>query len=156
MVGRQRLSKYRIWIQLSLFPALVLLVALAAASKPISLVLFAATLAVGGALGRYGIRTTEFKPVPGNLYYAPNAYLGIALSLLFVLRVAYRVLEVSTSEPGVSHGATEFARSPLTLAVFGLLAGYYISYAVGLTVWRARVLKAKRLRLQAERNDPDA
>ena len=156
MVGRQRLTRYRLWIQLTLFPALVLLVALAAASKPMSLLLLAAGLAAGGGLGRYGIKTTEFKPVPGNLYYTPNAHLGIALSVLFLLRIAYRFFEVYAGEPGTNHGATEFARSPLTLAVFGLLAGYYISYAIGLAIWRARVLKAKRLRLAAGQGDRDA
>ena len=45
------------------------------------------------------------------------------------------------------------AQSPLTLFVFGLLAGYYISYAVGLSLWRAKVLRAKRLRLEGEPGD---
>lgn len=153
MVGRQRLSKYRLWIQLTLFPALVLLIAIAASSNPVSLVVLAAFLAAGAALGRYGIRTTEFQPVPGNLFYTPNAHLGIALSVLFVLRIAYRFLEVYTADPGVRHGAADFARSPLTLVVFGLLAGYYISYAIGLALWRARILKAKRLRLEREQRD---
>jgi hypothetical protein len=45
------------------------------------------------------------------------------------------------------------ARSPLTLAVFGLVAGYYISYAIGLARWRFRVLRAKREREAAK---PDA
>ena len=32
------------------------------------------------------------------------------------------------------------------LAVFGVLAGYYIVYAIGLVRWRSRVLRAKRER----------
>jgi hypothetical protein len=54
--------------------------------------------------------------------------------------------------PSTQHSATEFARSPLTLAVFGLLAGYYIGYAIGLMRWRARVFHAKKAR-EAEKND---
>lgn len=153
MVGRQRLTKYRLWIQLSLFPTLVVLVALAASSSPRSLLAFGVSLLAGAALGRYGLRTTRFQPEPGNLFYTPNAHLGIALSLLFALRVVYRLLEVYAIEPGTSRGASEFARSPLTLFAFGLLAGYYISYAVGLALWRARVLKAKRLRLRREQDE---
>jgi hypothetical protein len=42
------------------------------------------------------------------------------------------VYEVISAGPA----AAAFARSPLTLAVFGLLAGYYIAYAVGLLHWR--------------------
>jgi hypothetical protein len=30
--------------------------------------------------------------------------------------------------------------------VFGLLAGYYIGYAIGLLRWRARVMRVKRAR----------
>ncbi len=33
-------------------------------------------------------------------------------------------------------------RSPLTLAVFGLIAGYYMTYALGLVRWRNLVLRA--------------
>ena len=35
----------------------------------------------------------------------------------------------------------EFAHSPLTLSIFGLLAGYYIAYAIGLVRWRFAVKK---------------
>jgi hypothetical protein len=154
MVGRQRLTKYRLWIQLSLFPALVVLVALAASSNVNALASFGLSLAGGAVLGRYGLGKTTFEAVPGKLFYTPNAHLGIALSVLFVLRIAYRVMEVYVLAPSLSHGSSEFAQSPLTLFVFGLLAGYYISYAVGLALWRARVLRAKRLRLEAEPGEP--
>ena len=150
MVGRQRLTKYRLRIQLTLFPSLVVLIALGAAARPAALLALAASLAVGALLGRYGIRTTRFEAVPGNLFYTPNAHLGIALSTLFVLRIAYRLLEVYALQPSVGRSGAEFARSPLTLFVFGLLAGYYISYAVGLAAWRAGVLAAKRRRIEAE------
>jgi len=154
MVGRQRLTKYKLWIQLSLFPALVVLVAVAASSNPKALAAFALSLAGGALLGRYGLRWTTFEAVPGNLFYTPNAPLGIALSVLFILRIAYRLIEVYVLAPTLDHGSSEFAQSPLTLFVFGLLAGYYISYAVGLSLWRAKVLRAKRLRLEGEPGDP--
>jgi hypothetical protein len=32
----------------------------------------------------------------------------------------------------------EFATSPLTLFIFGLLAGYYMTYAFGLLAWRRK------------------
>jgi len=32
----------------------------------------------------------------------------------------------------------EFVTSPVTLVIFGVLAGYYISYALGLLAWRKR------------------
>jgi hypothetical protein len=75
---------------------------------------------------------------PEGLFYTPNAHLGIALSLLFVGRILYRLFEVYLIAPGMPNEVGDFARSPLTLAVFGLLAGYYIRYAVGLVRWRFR------------------
>jgi hypothetical protein len=33
----------------------------------------------------------------------------------------------------------DFVRCPLTVAIFGTLAGYYVTYAIGLLRWRRRV-----------------
>jgi hypothetical protein len=63
-------------------------------------------------------------------------------------------VEVFVLAPEVPHGLHDFARSPLTLGVFGLLAGYYIAYAVGLLRWRFAVLAAKRRREAAEADAP--
>ena len=145
MIGRQRLSKYRAPITLVIFSVLVVLVALPSLSHPDRLVWLLFALGVGFALGLFGLKRTGFEAIPRQgLFYTPNAPLGIALSLLFVARIAYRLYEVYVIDPTAPRSASEFVQSPLTVAVFGLLAGYYISYAVGLARWRARVLRAKR------------
>jgi hypothetical protein len=59
--------------------------------------------------------------------------------------------------PGPTAGgpsAQDFARSPLTLGVFGLLAGYYVGYAIGLTRWRMQVMRRKREREAAAQASP--
>jgi hypothetical protein len=150
MVGRQRLSRVRPWITLAIFPALVILLSFAAWPHLERLGLLLAGLGLGALLGRFGLGKTRFEATPTGLFYTPNAHLGIALSLLFVARIIYRVVEVYAVEPDVPHGAHDFASSPLTLAVFGLLAGYYIAYAIGLVRWRLRVLRAKRQRESAQ------
>ena len=147
MIGRQRLSKYRGPVTLIIFPALVLLVALPSLAHPTHLGWLAFALCCGAALGRFGLRRTQFEVVPGvGFFYTPNAHLGIALSSLFVARIGYRLIEVFILAPTVPRSAVEFAQSPLTLFAFGLPAGYYISYAIGLVLWRARVLRAKAAR----------
>lgn len=146
LVGRQRLSKVRPWITLSIFPALIGLLAFAAWPHPERLAWLAGGLAGGWLLALYGLSKTRFDPTPQGLFYTPNAHLGVALSLLFVGRIVYRLLEVLVLEPGLPRGTLEFAQSSLTLSVFGLLAGYYIGYAIGLVRWRARVMRAKRQR----------
>lgn len=146
MVGRQRLSKVRPWITLAIFPTLIVLLLLAARTHPERLVLFAVSLGCGVALGVYGFGKTKLEPTKQGLFYTPNAHLGIALSLLFLGRIIYRFIEVYAIEPHLPHGIKDFARSPITLGVFGLLAGYYVSYAIHLLRWRWRVLAAKRAR----------
>jgi hypothetical protein len=153
MVGRQSLSPIRPWITLVIFPALILLLCYAAHSHLERLWWLAAGLSLGSLLGVFGLSKTRFEPTPQGFFYTPNAHLGIALSLLFVARIIYRIVEVYSIEPTVPHGIEDFARSSLTLAVFGLLAGYYIAYAIGLLRWRFRVLRTKR---QRETLEPDA
>lgn len=149
MVGRQRLSRVRPWVTLILFPTLAVLLAFASFTHVERLALLVTGLAVGGALAIYGLRKTEFEPTPQALFYTPNAHLGIALSLLFVGRIIYRFIEIYVINPSATHTTADFARSPLTLAVFGLLAGYYVGYAIGLVRWRASVFRAKALRENA-------
>lgn len=147
LVGRQRLSKYRAPVTLVVFPLLLVLVALPSLHRPSNLLALAAALACGAALGVFGLRRTRFEAIAGQgLFYTPNAHLGIALSLVFVARLAYRFVEVFVLAPAVPRSAGEFAQGPLTLSVFGLLAGYYVSYAIGLLRWRIRVLRAKKAR----------
>lgn len=157
LVGRQRLSRVRPWITLILFPTLVLLIAAASFAHPARLFWLVVALACGGALGVFGLRHTRFEAIRGEgLFYTPHAHLGIALSLLFVARIGYRLYEVTLIDPQMPRSAGEFARSPLTILLFGLLAGYYISYAVGLARWRARVMRAKREREEAADRSCDA
>ena len=146
MIGRQRLSRLRPRITLTLFPALSLLLVWAAHAHPERLLLLGAGLAAGAVLSLHGLRLTKFEAVPGALYYTPHTWLGVALSLLFVARIAYRLAEVYLLEPAAPHTLEDFGRSPLTLAVFGLLAGYNIGYAIGLVRWRRSVLRRKRER----------
>lgn len=141
MVGRQRLSRVRPWITLTVLSLIIVLFALATLAHPERLVWLVAGLVCGGALAVYGLRMTKFEPTPQGLFYTPNAHLGIALSLLFIGRIAHRLVEMYALGTAPQPGGIDFARSPLTLAVFGLLAGYYIGYAAGLLRWRFAMMQ---------------
>ncbi len=132
MVGRQRLSRMRPWITLTIFPALLLFLAWLAHDRTDALAWMVGALPAGALLARYGLSRTLFEATPSGFFYTPHAPLGIALSVLFAGRILYRVYEVVSAGPA----AADFTSSPLTLAVFGLLAGYYIAYAIGLVRWR--------------------
>ena len=143
MIGRQRLSRVRPWITLAIFSIVLVLLAYAARAHVERLEWMAAGFAAGGLLAAYGLRLTRFEPTPEGLFYTPNAYLGIALSLLFFGRLLYRVAEVYTITSAASPTPPSFGSSSLTLAVFGLIAGYYVTYATGLMLWRNRELRAQ-------------
>jgi len=132
LVGRQRLSRVRPWITITVFPLLALLLALAARSRPERLGFLAGGLVAGACLGVYGLKRTRFETTPQGIFYTPDLHLGIALSLLFFGRIAYRVFEVYALRSAAPNDFSGFAASSLTLGVFGLLAGYYVRYAVGL------------------------
>jgi len=134
LVGRQRLSRVRPWVSVTLFPALVLLLGVAALARPEAIAALVAGLVAGAALGTWGLKLTKFERTPEGPFYTPNMHLGIALSLLLAGRILYRLGQVYL---GFSTGDTsmDFARSPITLAIFGTLAGYYIRYAIGLIAW---------------------
>jgi len=134
LVGRQRLSPVRPWFTLVLFPLLLCALGLVSMSHPATLGALAAGLVLGIGLGIYGHRMTRFEATPQGLFYTPNAHLGLALSLLFIGRVAYRLFQIFALEQGGN--PNDFSSSPITLAIFGMLAGYYTAYAAGLLRWK--------------------
>ncbi len=145
LVGRQRLTRVRPWLTATLFPLLALVVLVAAGIHPPRAAAEVAGLAIGIALGVWGLRLTRFEVTPGGLFYTPNAHIGIALSLLMIGRIGYRFVQIGLVAGAASSDASlagtppdAFLRSPLTLAIFGTLAGYYATYAVGLLRWRRR------------------
>lgn len=139
VIGRQRLSVVRPWITVIVFPLLLLALLVGTVFQPPSAGALLLGVAIGIGLGRHGTRLTRFEATPAGLFYTPNAHLGIALSLLLILRLGYRFLHLRMTGQGVDLSSMRPGGSPLTLAIFGTLAGYYVTYAIGLLRWRARV-----------------
>lgn len=146
LIGRQRASKYRPWIGMGIYALLLGLIVWVAWGQWAALLALAGGLAAGGWLSRWAWQRTQLDPTPQGLYYTPHTYLGIALLVLFTLRIAYRVVEILWLLPPELSGWHAFVASPLTLAVFGLMAGHNIGYAWSLFRWRQRVLAAKHAR----------
>jgi len=137
MVGRQKSRAWRHWFATIFFPVLLTMLAIAALAHPEAEAALALGIAAGVGLAIWGLRKTRFETTATGYYYTPNAHIGIALTLLFVARIAYRFYELQAIGAQSPAGMQDFGRSPLTLAVFGTLAGYYVAYAVGILRWRA-------------------
>ena len=138
MVGRQRLSTVRPWVTLSVFPLLIALFLVGSLPHPSVALALVGGVVSGVALGRYGLRLTKFEQTPLGLFYTPSVHLGIALSVLFIGRIGYRAVQLYVLPAAIHEGSATFARSPLTMLIFGTLAGYYVAYAIGLLRWRRR------------------
>jgi len=140
LIGRQRLSTARPWINVVLFPVLIALLALGSRWQPLPEECLAGGVLLGTALGVLGLRLTRFEASTAGLYYTPNVHIGVALSVLVVCRIGWRLfsqgLPVSTA--GAAPPPPGTSLTPLTLLLLGTLAGYYFTYALGLLRWSMR------------------
>lgn len=138
-IGPQHFVPVRAWLTVTLFPLLIGLIALGLRFQPpLTGVSLLGGLVGGVTLGVLGLRLTRFEAAAEGFYYVPSAHLGIALSTLLVARVSYRF--ISAGGAVGSQGVAPFAAhlTPLTLALIGTLAGYYVTYAAGLLRWSVR------------------
>lgn len=135
MVGRQKYSGVRAMITVCIFPVLIALVMFGAMRHEGSVLIMLGGMAVGIGLGMYGHRLTKFEHSPAGKFYTPNAHLGIALSLLLLGRIAWRMGTLYFTTQSFTAPPGDFYGSSLTLFLFGMLAAYYITYAIGLLRW---------------------
>jgi len=138
LIGRQRLSPVRPWINVVLFPVLIALLALGTRVHPLAGLALAGGAVLGITLGVLGLKLTRFEVTPAGLYYTPSAHIGVALAVLVVCRIGWRLLTQGLPEPAAGSAPPGAALTPLTLLLLGTLAGYYWTYAVGLLRWLGR------------------
>lgn len=137
LVSRQKSHAWRHWFAAVFFALLLLVFAAAAIMDPWAEAALAAGILVGVVLSRFGLGATRFESTPGGIFFTPSGRIGLVLTLLLVARVLYRLFEISTLSSGARPGQMQdFARSPLTLVVFGMLASYFAAYAIGILRWR--------------------
>lgn len=142
-VGRQPLQPWRVTLRLAgvgiAAIALLLIGAAGALGGSMAGVGVLAGLAGGMVLGSYGLRLTRFETTAEGRFYTPNPWIGVGLSALMLGRLAYRFVVVrDVSQAALLADSTALGmlhRSPLTLAIAGLLVGYFLRYSLGL--WRA-------------------
>jgi hypothetical protein len=145
--GRQVLSPARMTVRMALFAVLALLLLPQALRSAAFAGAAVGGMAVGVLLALWGAARTRFERAGARLYYVPHTYTGVAVSLLFVGRVSFRLLQVyqinhdaAASAPPAQPGLSSFVSSPLTLGLFYVLAGYYVVY-FGLVLWKSKHLK---------------
>lgn len=133
--GRQRVRERLIWARIGILALLCGLAAIGTGGDVSLLAGLLAGIGCGAALSYLGLRHTQFEVTPEGRYYRPHAYIGVAVIALFVGRLLYRFLSVTGGAipaGGAGGGlAASYRQSPLTLAMFGALVGYYVLYYLG-------------------------
>ena len=142
--GRQPLRPGRMIFRIVLLSVVAILLMPAALRSGAFAAAAAAGLAAGVLLAVWGASRTRFESVGAQRYYVPHTYTGIAVSLLFIGRVAYRLLQTYEMTHGphampTAPGAAGYVSSPLTLGLFFVLMGYYVCY-LGFILWKSKRL----------------
>jgi len=131
-IGRQKLRPRRITVSIVIL-SVVSILFLSMSLQQLHLLLgISGGLLLGALLGFVGLRLTRFETTDEGHFYTPNTQIGVALSLLFIGRMAYRFWAVR-NVAAAPNSSPPF-QSPLTFFIFGLIAGYYIVYYIGLFV----------------------
>lgn len=127
------LVKLNSWVLL--VSATVFLVSMAITSVwwPGALAYAMAGLAAGLLVGGLGLALVHFERTPQGLFYTPNAWLILALTLLVTARIAMGFVELWR----YWQGRQSLAMIPVLdhaslFAVAGLLIGYYLVFTWGL------------------------
>jgi hypothetical protein len=136
IAGRQKFSAMRSWAAVCLLPILIAVLLVGTFTRPLLSLSGLAGAAIGVALGIYGLRHTKFEGSIEGHFYTPGAHIGIALALLFIGRVAYKLIHKYMLTSSYTQSPAEIVESPLTLFIVGTLAGYFATYAFGLLRWR--------------------
>jgi UDP-N-acetylmuramyl pentapeptide phosphotransferase/UDP-N-acetylglucosamine-1-phosphate transferase len=131
--GRQRVRPRAMALRMGVLALLAILLAVGTLTDSTKFAALLAGCACGAAIGYVGLRYTRFEVTPEARYYTPHAYLGVAVTALFVGRILYDLLAMY--QRGVPVGSPPanplVYDTPLTLALFGVLVGYYLAYYAG-------------------------
>jgi hypothetical protein len=147
--GRQPLRPKRMMVRIAIF--LLIAVLLSWSSRDFALGEIGGVL-IGAALALWGASRTRFATENGQRYYVPHTHTGVAVSLLFVARLIYRLAQSSgaLATPGgagytaPAAGPRAAMQSPLTAGIFFVLIGYYVCY-YSWVLWKSRHITAADL-----------
>lgn len=151
--GPQPIRRKRMIARVAILAVLAALLSLTGLYNPMLVAGLAGGIAGGAVLGMAGLRLTTFgQNDRGTDVYIPNPWIGGALTVLLIGRLAWRFLVVmpQMQDPAMASHAPPLGNSPLTLAVLGLMVGYYVVYYTGLLVHHRRFQRERGLAAAAD------
>ena len=137
-IGRQKLRPGRIIVSLFVLSLASIIILTSSARLPSLALACSGGMLTGVALSLLGLRHTKFETTEEGHFYTPNTYIGIALTVLLMGRIIYRMtlMPGQTFQPGDPAAAPNMQafQSPLTMWIIGLTMGYYLAYYIGLFI----------------------
>jgi hypothetical protein len=153
--GRQLLRPARMTVRIALLAVVACLLLPMAFRSAEFLTAELLGAALGMSLAVWGARRTRFLMTGGRLHYVPHTYAGIAVSLLFLGRLAFRLVQGYTGmhDPSAAYAPDAHAaypsqafgpamvKSPLTVGILFVLVGYYVCF-YSWVLWKSKHLEA--------------
>jgi hypothetical protein len=98
-----------------------------------------AGLASGCVLGLLGLAVTRWEPSPQALYFTPNRWLVLLITLAVTARLLYGLWRIwhAWRTAGANDSWLEAAGIAGSMAVGAIVIGYYLTYSAGVR-WRLR------------------
>jgi hypothetical protein len=139
-IGFQKLEPGKLRFRTALFTVLGLLVLVLAVYHPVQFIGDAIGLAGGLTLGYFGIRHLRFEKREQGWFYRTHATVEAIVLVLFIGRIAYRVIETMLAQPGALSGTGvpgpdaganpygNISRDPITSSVIFVLISYYLLF----------------------------
>lgn len=132
-IGRQPLQPRRVTFRLTILCLVsIVTTAVLAHFAPHAAVGLAGGILTGGLLGFLGWRLTRFETTEEGHFYIPDTRMGVAISLIVVIRILYRM--IVPPDFSLVPGHTPQPISPLTFFLVGISLGYFIVYLTGLLI----------------------
>lgn len=112
----------------------------------------AAGLAVGMGLAIWAAKHLRFENHDGKLYYIPHTYAGMIVTALFLGRILYRFVVMSSfmssmnsaraggPSPQDINSLQAYTHNPVTRGIFFILISYYVLY-YAYVLWESKHLK---------------
>ena len=140
-MARQRSIMSRHYTGVLVFGGMVLVTLSETLTRPYGLGALLAGTALGVFWGVFALRRSVFEDTEGGYYFTPPMRLGIVMAMILVARVLYIGIELYANQ-GSGQPAPRFTDSPLTMLCVGLTGGYFLTYSVGLLLWRRKLRQA--------------
>jgi hypothetical protein len=137
--ARQESVMWRHWSGALFFPIALAASASSMLNNTLAVSLLGSATLAGGWLAFFALKKTHYEVLQRGYFFTPPVRTGMLVCMLFTARVLQIAVEFYLNRQSdfpkvIAHD--EVMQHPATVVTFGLLAGYFALYSIGLIRWR--------------------